>query len=110
MESLHLRPMAGDCITSLQALATGTTRGAARQMALPVHDMLWETQLPEGGSQTSNPLLKLVSLTRITGSRHNGHMHITSHEVDDVANHLAVVLHVSAVSIKCTISIKGDQL
>jgi len=79
-------------------------------MALPVHDMLWEMQLPEGGSQTSNPLLKLVSLTRITGSRHNGHMHITTHEVDDVADHLAVMLHVGAVSIKCAISIKSDQL
>ena len=80
------------------------------KMALPVHDMLWETQLPKSGSQTSNPLLKLVSLTRVTGSRHNGHMHITTHEVDDVANHLAVVLHVGTVSIQCAISIKGDQL
>lgn len=79
-------------------------------MTLPVHNMLWETQLPEGGSQTSNPLLKFVSLTGIAGSCHNGHMHITSHEVDDVANHLAVMLHVGAISIKCAISIKGDQL
>ena len=37
-------------------------------------------------------------------------MHIAAHEVDDVANHLAVMLHVSAISVECAISIKGDQL
>ena len=67
-------------------------------------------QLPECGSQASNPLLKFVSLARVTGSCHNCHMDVTTHEVDDVANHLAVMLHVGAVSIQCAISIEGNQL
>lgn len=67
-------------------------------------------QLPECGSQASNPLLKLVSLARVASSCHNGHVDITTHEVNDVANHLAVMLHMGAVGIQCTISIKGNEL
>ena len=61
--------------------------------------MLWEVQLPEGGSEARYPLLKLVSLIRVAGSCDNGHMHIAAHEVDDVADHFAVVLHVGAIGV-----------
>lgn len=72
--------------------------------------MLGEVQLPEGGSEPCYPLLKLVSLARVAGSRHNGHMHVAAHEVDDVADHLAVMLHVGTVSIQRAVGIKGYQL
>lgn len=72
--------------------------------------MLREVQLPESGSKPCYPLLKLVSLAGVAGSCHNGHMHVAAHEVDDVADHFAVVLHVSTISIQGAISIKGDQL
>ena len=61
--------------------------------------MLREVQLPEGGSEAGNPLLELVRLAWVAGSCHNGHMHIAAHEVDDVADHFAVVLHVGTVSV-----------
>ena len=44
-----------------------------------------------------------------TCSCDDGHMHAPSHEVDDVADHLAVMLHVGAVSVQGAISIEGDQ-
>ena len=54
-------------------------------------------------------MLKLVSLARIASSSNDGHMHIAAHEVD-VANHLAIVLHVGAISVQGPIRIKGDEL
>ena len=44
------------------------------------------------------------------GSCDDCHMHIAAHEADDVADHLIVCLHVSAIGIQGAISIKGDQL
>lgn len=56
-------------------------------------------QLPEGGSEARHPLLKLISLAWVAGSCHNGHMDIAAHEVDDVADHFAVMLHVGTVGV-----------
>lgn len=72
--------------------------------------MLREVELSESGGEASYPLLKLVSLAGVASGCHNGHMHVAAHEVDDVADHFAVMLHVSAICVQCAIGIKGDQL
>ena len=85
-------------------------RAGSGRFGTPVHDVGWQAQLSECGSETCHSLLKLVSLAWVAGCCHNGHVYIAAHEVNDVADHLAVMLHVSTVSIERAISIKGDQL
>ena len=89
---------------------TGVAEQASKRCDLPVQDVLWQVHLPEGGCEACNPLLKLVSLPRVASGCDNGNMHIAAHEVDDVTDHFAVMLHVSAVGIQCPISIKCDEL